>query len=127
MGVRDSFSKLRERLDPKSKERKHKQEGTGSGAGGEGVDTVESLPQLVPHVVVGGHSGGGTGSNEDPGQVHSTDQLTQPDQPVPMSNEQEVGRGADSGQGKDIDEEDDQSYSRSSTPSTPRGGSSSGA
>ena len=154
MGIRDSFSKLRERLDPKSKGRKHKPGGTGSGTDGEGVDQVGSLPRLVSDVVVGGHCGGGAGSNPDPCQVHLADQLPQPDEPESVSNEQEVEGGADvdggeadqrhshlhtdagvvpgSGSGQEEDaekEEGDQSCScsRSSTPSTPRGGNSNGA
>ena len=152
MGIRDSFSKLRERLDPKSKGRRRKPDGTGSGTEGEGVDQVDSLPRPVPHVVVGGQGGGGSGSNADLRQVHSTDRLPQPDEPEYLSSEQEVEggtdvdggeairrhshlytdagvvRGSGSGQGDDADEEEgDRSYSRLSVPPTPRGGNSDGA
>ena len=152
MGVRDSLSKLRARLKPKSKERRHKPDGTGSGSDGEGAVQAGSLPRPVSDVEVGGRDGGGGGSNTHPLQVRSTDWLLQPDEPGSVSGGRGVEGGTDldggkairrhshlyadagvvpasgSGQGEGTNEEEgDEFHSRSSTPSTPRDRDSNGA
>ena len=142
MGIRDSLSRLRERLDPKSTRRRRKPDGTGSGTDGGGVDPEVSLLRPVPYVVAGGHDVGGSGSDAEGRQVSSRDQFLQPES---APNEQDGGIGPDvdegeivpgrshlytdveiavgrgSGRGEDANkEEGDRSKSRSSTPSTPR-------
>ena len=84
MGVRDSFSGLKEKLKFKSRGRKRKPDGAGSGSDGEGVDSASSLPLPVSHAVEGG-------SNVDGREVRSTDQLSQPDKPGFAPNDQEGG------------------------------------
>ena len=101
MGIRDSFSRLKERFDPKSKGRKHKPDDTGSGTEGEGVGPAGSFPRPVPYVAVGGiHGGGGGGSNADGREVRSRGQVPRPGEPEPVPSDRE-GRDGDVGGGEE--------------------------
>jgi len=79
MGIRDLFSRLKEKLDLKSTGRR-KPDGTRFGTDGEGVDRVDSLSRPIPHVVAGGgHHRIGGKSNADGRQVRPRNRLPQPD------------------------------------------------
>jgi len=86
MGVRDSFSRLKEKLKLKSRGRKPNPDDVGSGTDGEGVDSTSSLPLPVPNAVAGG-------SNVDGRRVRPTDRLPQPGKPEFVPNDQEGGPG----------------------------------
>ena len=88
MGIRDRVSRLKEKLDLRSKGKRRKPDGAGSGTDGEGAGPAGSLPRPITDVVAGGHDGGGDGSNADEHQVHSRDQPSRPDMPVSALNEQ---------------------------------------
>ena len=94
--------------------RRHKPDGTVPSTDGEGVDPTGSLQRPVPYVVVGGRDGGGGGSNTDVdgAEVNQRDSH--------LYTGVEVAAGSVSGRGDGADEEGDQFYSCSSTPSTPR-------
>lgn len=71
MSLRDSYSKLKQRL----KGKKRKPDGTGTSSG---VDSTEQLPQPDPHVVEGSGRGQGKGGdNADGPHIHSTEQPVQ--------------------------------------------------
>ena len=116
MGVRDSFSRLKEELKHRSTGRRRKPDGTVSGTDGEGLDPTGSLLWPVPYVAVGGHDGGGGRSNTDidGAEVNQRDSHLYTGVEVAMGNVSSRGDGAG--------EEGDQTHSRSSTPSTPRSG-----
>jgi len=146
MDVRNSLSRLKKKV--KRIGGKRKPDRTGADADGESIDPANSLPQSVSHVVAG--DGGGNGSDADGQQACSTDRPPQPNEPesVPTSGGEngrgggdagvdrgevslmyshshpdvEVGAGSGPGREEDgADEEgDEQFYSCSSTPSTPR-------
>ena len=97
MGIRDSFSRLKDKLELKSKGRRPKPDGTGSGTDGEEAYPSGSLPRPAPSVAVGGHDGGGDGLNDDGPQVLSRDQL--PRSAKPESAHDDQGGGADLGGG----------------------------
>ena len=89
MGIRDSFSRLKEKLDLKSTGRRRKPDGTGSGTDKE---RVGSLPRPEPCVVAGGgHDRAGGGSNADVRQVRPRDRLPRPDKPKSEPSDQEGG------------------------------------
>jgi len=90
MGVRDSFSRLKEKLKSNSRGGKQKPDGPGSGTDGEGVDPAGSLPLPAPYAAAGG-------SNVDGRRVCSTDRLPQPGEPELVPSDQE-------GEEADIDE-----------------------
>ena len=147
MGIRDSFSRLKEKLDPGSKGRKRKPDGAGSGTDGEGVGSAGSLPRPEPSVTAGGRNGGGGGSNADVRQDLLASRLPQPDELESTPGDKEGGEAEDSrrhshlrsvvettvGSGPDgggcgaDDGGSEQSYPRSSTPSTPHNGKTGGA
>jgi len=91
MGIQDSFSRLKEKLEFKSRGRKHKPDGTGFGTDGEGVDPAGSLPP-PPYRVAGGSNVGGR-------QDRLMDRLPQPSRPESALNDQE-GREADADEWK---------------------------
>ena len=91
MGIRDSFSKLKEKLELKSKGRKRKPDDTGSDIGGEGADPAGSLPPPVSHVVAGGHDRGGGRSNTDERPIHSRDKLLQSGNPESARDDRKEG------------------------------------
>ena len=82
MDVRNSLSRLKEKLKLKSRGGKLKQDSAGPGTDGEGIDPAGSLPLPVPYAVAGG-------SDVDGRQVRSTDRLPQPGKPEFASNDQE--------------------------------------
>ena len=146
MGIRDSFSRLKEKLELRSTGRRRKPDDMGFGTDEEGVGPADSLPRPELYVAAGGvHGREGGRSNADGQQVHSTGWLPRPDKPESVLNEREVGGGAGveggevsqsyshprtdvgvvvgggSGRGGDADKEGgDHFHSRLSTPSTPR-------
>ena len=90
MGIRDSLSRLKKKLDSKSRG-KRKPDGAGSGTDGEGVDLAGSLPLPARYAVAGG-------SNVDGRQGRSTDRLPQLGEPEFAPGYQEGGEtGADEG------------------------------
>jgi len=99
MGIRDSLSRLKERLEVKSTGRRRKPDSAGSGTDGERVGSAGSPPRLVPYAIVGGHDGAGGGSNTDERQVHLRDRFSQPGEPESTPNNREGG-GADVGGGE---------------------------
>jgi len=92
MGIRDSFSRLKEKLELRSTGRRRKPDDTGPVTDGDGVEAVGS-PRQVPDVVAGGHDGGGGRPNADGRQAHSRGRLSRPD--TPESAPVEHGGGAD--------------------------------
>ena len=148
MGIRDTFSRLKDKLDPGSKGKRRKQDGAGSGTDGEGVGSAGSLPRPGPSVAAGGHSGGGERSNVDVHQVRLTSELPRSDELESRPGDKEGGGGDGSrrhshlrpdveatvgsgpgggGSGTDDHGEGEQSYPRSSTPSTSHSGEPGGA
>ena len=150
MGIRNSFSKLKKKV--KHLGSKHKPDRPEAGADGESIGPASPSPPPEPYVVEG--DGKGNGPNADGQQACSTDQL-QSDKPVPVpasgsgsgqggggagvdwrevsqrhshpQRDVEVVVGGEPSQGRDdADEEGEQFYSCSSTPSTPRDGGSTG-
>ena len=115
MGIRDSFSRLKEELKHRSTGRRRKPDGTVPSTDGEGVDPTGSLPRPVPYVVVGGHDGGGGGSNADVDGAEVNQRDSHLYTGVEVATGSVSGRGDGAGEGN-------QTYSRSSTPSTPRSG-----
>lgn len=146
MGIRDSFSRLKERLELGSTGGRRKPDGTESGTDREGVDRADSLPRPAPYVVVGGHNGGGSGSDAGGRQAHLMDFLPPLDKrgcgPGEPGGRADVDGGeirqsnlhprpdievvVGSGPGREGDgageEGDENFYSCSSAPSTPRDG-----
>jgi len=86
MGLRDSFSRLKEKLKLKSRGRKPKPDDARSSTDGEGVGSTSSLPLPVPYAMAGG-------SNVDGRQVRSTGRLPQLGKPEFVPNNQEGGPG----------------------------------
>ena len=146
MDVRDSFSRLKKKV--KRIGGKLKPNRAGADTDGESIDPANPLPQPESHFVTG--PGEGNGPDTDGRQACSTDRLPQPDEPetVVVSGSDdgrgggdagvaggrgstecshphpdvEAGAGSDVGQvGDGTDGEgDEQFYSCSSAPSTPR-------
>ena len=78
MNFRDSFSKLKKKLQQRPRWRKRKP-GTGANADEERADPVGSPPRLGPHVTA--DDGHDNGANTVGGQVYLTDRPPQPDEP----------------------------------------------
>jgi len=82
MEFRDSFSRLKQKVKHRLTGRKPKPDKTGADIGGGRVDSTGSLPGAELRVVVGGsHGQEGDGASVDGGQVISTVQLPQLDEP----------------------------------------------
>jgi len=63
MGIRDRFSRLKEKLEHKSTRKGRNPDGANSGTDGEGIDSASSPLRPVPHVG-GRHDQGGSGSDQ---------------------------------------------------------------
>ena len=105
MEFRDSFSKLKKKVKHRLTGSRPKPEKTGADISGERVDSTGSHPGSEPHVAAGGgHDQEGKEPNVDGGQVRSTIQLPQPDEPgsVPTresANDQERRKADVDGRG----------------------------
>ena len=82
MGIRDSISRLKEKLERRSTGRRRKPDDTGSGTDGEGVDPAGGV-----------HDGGEGGSNVGEHQVHLGDQLPGPGKLEAAPDDREGGKG----------------------------------
>ena len=79
------LSKLKKKLKPRQPGNKRKPERTGTDAGGERVDSTDSLPRPEPHLLSGGdRDQEGSGANVVGGHVFSTNRPSQPDEPEPV-------------------------------------------
>ena len=148
MGMRDSLSRLKKKVKHLGSKRKlHR---PGADVDEESVDSGNSLQRTDPHHVIAG-DGEGDGADADGGQACSADQPPLPGEPEPApASGSEDDQGGEAGvdgrevgqvnphqhpdvevvvgsgparEGDNTDEEEgEQFYSCSSTPSTPRGG-----
>ena len=105
MEFRDSFSRLKKKVKHQLTGSKPKPEKTGADVGGSRLDPTGSHLGSEPHFVAsGGHDQEGRGANVDEGQITSTIQLPQPDEPnsVPTpgsANDEERGEADVDGRG----------------------------
>ena len=142
MGIRDSFSRLKEKLELKPTGGRRKLGDMGPSTGGKGDGPAGSLPRPIPNVAVGGRDVGGSGFNIGGRRVRLAGLLLRPPSPNNQEGERvdvdgaevnqkhshlctdvEVAAGSLYSRWDGADEEEDQFYSCSSAPSTPRSGS----
>lgn len=112
MGIRDSFSRLKDKIKHPLTGGRHKPDGTGADVGGERVHPEGSLLRPEPHVVAdGSHGREDHGANSDGRQAHPRDQPPQADEPesVPARGS---GNGQEGGE-TDVDGEVGQSHQHS--------------
>ena len=105
MKFRNSFSKLKKKVEHRLTRSKTKPNRTGTDAGGESVDSTGSRPGSEPHVVAGSSQDQeGYGANADEGQVISTIRLPQPGEPGPapacgsVDDQEKSGADVDEGE-----------------------------
>ena len=94
MGIRDSYSGLKEKMKLKLRGKKQKPDDAGTGTDGEGDDPAIPLPLPVYVVADGGHDRGGGEPNAGQHRARSADLLPRPDRPKSAPNDQE-GREVD--------------------------------
>ena len=98
MGIRDSFSGLKEKMKLKLPGKKRKPDGTGTGTDGEGDEPAILLPQPVYVVADGGHDRGVGGPNTGGREARSAALVLRSDRPESIPNDQEGGTDVDGGE-----------------------------
>ena len=101
MGIRDSYSGLKEKMKLKLRGKKEKPNDTGTGTDGGGGDPAIPLPQPVYVVADDSSDRGRGGPNTDGRPARSTDPLPRPAGPESTANDRE---GGEAGVDGEIDE-----------------------